>query len=1220
LIGFKSAAAIKPTENYPNTKIAEIEKLLSERTSRKDAYDIAIKNGDQAFDEKKYDPALAHYRNALTLLPGEKYPVQKIDEITALVDQQKTLDENYKNSIAEADKQLNLNKFEEAIVLYTKASGYKPDETYPQQKITEAQGKLSDSKSKKEIYANAIANGNRLLSEFKYTEALDAYELSRSVNPFAEFPISKISEINFLLNKYDKDIEKGNKSLSSGNFNLALESYQAASTIKPSEQYPKDKIAETNAAITAHQKVTEKYNTVINTGDQLFAGKEYESALVAYQEAADLKTNEKYPSEQIAKINKLLSDLHSSDENYSKAIAFADRSFTDQKYTEAIASYTTALKIKPAETYPKSQIDKINILVAEQKKLDSEYLMAVDSADKLLAVKKYNEAILGYRKALALKSAEKYPLDKITETEKQLADLKTIRETYDKAITDGDKYYSAKDYPNSLASFKNAGSIKPGDAYSKQKITEIEAILDNDKAEGQRYQEAISQADKLFSDQKYSEALDPYQRASNIKPAEKYPQDQVVKINKLIAEQKKVDDDYQRLIKDGSAQLNEGKYTEARRLYSDAGILKPKEKLPKDIIAEIDGILADLKNKDQNYDKHISAGDVFYTGKKFAEAISSYNSASALKPGETYPKAQVEKINNLLAENKKLDESYNTLIVSADILYDRKKYSDAISTYRNALTLKPTEKYPAEKIADAEKQIADLKALEDSYTKAIADGDKKLAEKDYANALSAFKVANSVKQEELYPRQKITEIQAILDKNKAENDRYLDAIALADKFFTGEKYREALEPYQRASTIKPGEKYPHEQITRISQLLAEQKKLDDDYQNLITQAEDQLDTKKYDIARGLFTNAGNLKPKENLPKNKIAEIDGMLANIKLKDENYTKAINTAAGLYSVKNLAGSIKSYEEAQVIKPSEKFPAERIAAIRTELAAIDDRYVKAISIGDSKLASKNMMEALNAYQDALEIKPGEDYPESKIAEINSSLSAQKAEQDQLYDSYINEGDKAFETKDYSGAKSAFIKASGIKPAEAFPKQRIADINKIIEEIGLARRAEYNKAIGEADKLYNTKIFDQAIDAYEAASKINPDDSYPHLQISKIRKYMADHSIQDLFAQTLLISEGTERKFTFSAIEPRLRKNNYIVLKARSAGKSAPKVYLNYGKDNQKNGGIVLRSLDKTDISDYLIRISVQDKWYREDNNWISLFVETGDIEITKVQIAAGE
>ena len=224
------------------------------------------------------------------------------------------------------------------------------------------------------------------------------------------------------------------------------------------------------------------------------------------------------------------------------------------------------------------------------------------------------------------------------------------------------------------------------------------------------------------------------------------------------------------------------------------------------------------------------------------------------------------------------------------------------------------------------------------------------------------------------------------------------------------------------------------------------------------------------------------------------------------------------------------------------------------------------------------------------------------------------------MYNTYISEADKLAADKDYAGAKSAYTKAAGIKPAEAYPKQRIAEVTKINEEIELARRAEYTKALGEADKLYNTKIFDLAIDAYDAASLINPNDTYPAQQVSKIRKYMADHAIQDLFSQTLEVKEGNEKKFSFGVIEPRLRKNNYILLKARSTGKTAPKVYLNYGKDGQKNGGIVLRSLDKTSVNDYLIRISVQDKWYREDNNWISLFVETGDIEISKVQIAAGD
>ena len=1505
LLGFKSALAIKPSENYPKTKITEIEKLIADNTSRKEAYDLALKNGDQSLNDKKYDAALGFYRNALSLIPAEKYPSQKIDEITVITGKQKESDDNYLKSVAEADKLFNKNKFEDAIPAYTKALEFKPEATYPQQKITDAQIKLAASKSKDNSYTTAIADGDRLLAESKYNEALAAFELANSVRPFEGYPISKISEISFLLNKYTKSIEKGDKALSSGNLEVAIKSFQEAQKIKPSEQYPQDKISEIKVTVATQQQSDEKYSTALKTADQLFSAKEYSHALAAYAEASGLKKNEKYPQDQVGKINKILGDLRVVDENYSlaiaegdnnfnsqklneaivlykkaslikpvesypkdqiekingllaaqakldadyltaitsadklftarkyedavidfrkaqvlkpsekypaekiveaekqiadikatqeaytqaiaagdkfiteknyvssiasykianaakpgeayptqkiteiqaildkdkaegqlyqEAIAMADKFFADKKYPEALEPYQRAIKIKlsekypqdqvekinqalaeqkklefdyqklisdadiqlkagkydearnlfsaaaalkpleklpkdkiaeidgilsasaqkeqnystsikegdsffkekkyaeaigsynaasalkPAETYPKSQVDKINTQLATQTKLDADYIAAISSADKLFSAKNYENAIIEFKKASVLKPSEKYPTDKIAEAEKQITDLKAIQDSYTKAIADGDKFFTGKDYINSLASFNSAKSIKPGEAYPNQKIREIQAILDKNKAEDQAYKEAIVLADKLFADKKYTEALEPYQRAFKIKPSEKYPQDQVTEINQQLAKQKKLDDDFQKAITDADIQLKAGKHSEARALYSSAGLLKPQEKLPKDKIAEIDEILSASAQKEQNYTSAITEGDTYFAAKRYAEAVLSYKKASSLKPAESYPTNQVEKINTLMAEQQKLDDKFLAVLATADKFFDGKKYHEALQEYRKAQALKPTEKYPAEKIAETEKLIADQKMLQETYDKAISEGDTKMTAGDYENALIAFTKANSVKPTEAYPKQKMVEIQSVMDKQKVANTRYQEALVLADKFFTSQKYLDALEPYQRASTIKPAEKYPQEQITRINSLIAEQKKLDEDYQKLVNDADSRYKAGKYDESVSLYTKANTLKPIEKLPSEKILEINGILAVSKLKDENYTKAITAATDLYNSRNLPGAIKSYEEALTIKPAEKYPQDRITAIKAETKAIDENYSKAIALGDSKLASKNLMEALNAYQNALEIKPGEAYPKTKISDINVALLAQKEEMEKMYTSYIADGDRLFGAKDYSGAISDFTKASGIKPGETYPKQRITEINKIIEEIELARRAEYNKAIGEADKLYNTKVFDLAIDAYETASKINPGDSYPEQQIGKIRRYMSDHAIQDLFSQTFVISEGNEKKFTFSAIEPRLRKNNYILLKARSTGKTAPKVYLNYGKDNTKNGGIVLRSIDKSTISDYLIRISVQDKWYREDNNWISLSVETGDIEITKVQIAAGD
>jgi len=1227
LTGFKTASALKPTDTYPKSKITEIEKLIAENSSRKEEYDLAIKNGDQSFQDKKYDAALTQYNNALSFLPAEKYPAQKIDEIKTLTVQLKTLGENYKKSVAEGDKQFSLGKFAEAITAYNQSLGYKPDETYPQQKIAEAQNQQVALKSKEESYASAIANGDRFLADSKYNEAINAYQQALTSKPDEKYPKDKTDEITKILtnlksdsDRYSLSVTNGDIALATKNYTLALSSFQEASAIKPDEEYPKDKISEINIAVATKQKTDEQYATAVNNGDQLLAEKAYDRAKASYSEATDLKTKEKYPQDQIVKIDKILGDLRSVEDNYSQAVADGDNNFKTQKYTEAITSYKKASDLKPTKAYPKTQIEKINTVLAEQKQLDAGYLAAVAVADKILTTKNYPDAIAAYRKALELKPAEKYPSDKIAEAEKLLADQKSINESYEKSVADGDKSLADKDYVNALASYKSAATAKPAETYPKQKITEIQAILDKDKAEGQRYQEAVAQADKFFTEKKYTEALAQYQAASKIKSSEKFPQDQVVKINQLLVDQKKLDTDYQKLITDADVQLKLAKYIEARSLFADAATLKPAEKLPKDKIAEIDGLMAGIQKKEQEYSKALINGDAFFVDKKYSEAIASYTTAATLKPDENYSKLQIGKINAMIADQKKLDDSFLNTISSADQLFDAKKYTDAIVEYRKALTIKPTEKYPSEKIAEAEKQLADLKTRQDTYDKAIADGDKKLASMEYENSLLAFKSAYAAKPSEVYPSQKIAEILAILDKIKGDNERYSVTIAVADKFYTAEKYREALEPYQTAGTIKPAEKYPQEQIVLINQKLAGQKKTDDDYQRLIADAGIQLTAAKYDDARISYSNASLLKPAEKLPKDKITEIDGILASLKLKDENYAKAINTASDLYAIKNRAGAIKSYEEALQIKPAEKYAQERITAIKAEVIAIDDNYSKAISLGDSKMTSKNLMEALNAYQNALEIKPNEEYPKSEIAGINSALAAQKEELEKMYNSYIAQGDQLAGIKDYKGANSAYTKANGIKPAEMYPKQRLTEITKIIEEIELTRRAEYNKALGEADKLYNNKIFDLAIDAYDAAALINPSDSYPAQQISKIRKYMADHAINDLYSQTLLITEGNEKKFNFPAIEPRQRKNNYILLKARTTGKSTPKVYLNYGKDGQKNGGIVLRSIDKTSINDYLIRISVQDKWYREDNNWISLFVETGDIEITRVQIAAGD
>ena len=63
-----------------------------------------------------------------------------------------------------------------------------------------------------------------------------------------------------------------------------------------------------------------------------------------------------------------------------------------------------------------------------------------------------------------------------------------------------------------------------------------------------------------------------------------------------------------------------------------------------------------------------------------------------------------------------------------------------------------------------------------------------------------------------------------------------------------------------------------------------------------------------------------------------------------------------------------------------------------------------------------------------------------------NSALEAQKQlEIDNKYKAALAKGDKAMAVPDYALAKAGYNEALGIKPGEAYPKQKLAEIDKLM-------------------------------------------------------------------------------------------------------------------------------------------------------------------------------
>ncbi len=1225
--GYRSALAMKPDEKYPQDKLNEIEAINKALQDKEASYNNTIAAADKSFGEKDYTAAITSYQEAATMKPAEKYPKDKIAEINKILQQQKQLDDSYTLAIAAADKLLATKKYNDAIAGYQKALELKPGEKYPQEKIEEINGILAVLQAVDEKYSLAIVKADGLFTDQKFTEAIDGYREALTIKPAEKYPQQKISEAEGILSKmkalddsYTSTLASAEKSLADKKYQEALGSFRKASSLKPSEQYPLDKIAEINGILGDLAAKQSAYDAAIAQADRELAGKKYDDALTSYRKALEIKPEEAYPATKIAEINTILNGIKATDDAYSKAIAGADAKMAEKAYSEALAGYKSALSIKPGEKYPTDKIAEINDALAALKATNDAYDKAVKDADQLFDAAKYEESVTGYNKALEIKPGEKYPSDRIAEANKMIAGLKAKQEEYQKAIAEGDRQLSAKSYNEALLSYNNARVLFPSEKYPVEKIAEINTILAGIKATDDKYSESIAAADAFFNQKKYREALNPYEQASAIKPGETYPRQQIEKINQLLAEQKKLDDEYSKFIAEGDKAFADKSYQPALAAFQSASGLKPSEQYPKDKINAINTLQADIKARDDAYGKAIADADARLAAKEYNEALSAYKSALDIKPGEKYPADKIAEINTALAAIKATNDAFDKAVQDADQLFDAAKYEESVTGYTKALEIKPGEKYPTDRITEARKMIADLKAKQEAYQNAIAEGDKQFKASAFAEALTAYNTARTLFPKEKYPEQKITEINAILADIKATSDRYNDAITNADAFFNQKKYREALEPYERASTIKPAETYPKQQIEKINQILAEQKKQDDDYIKLIAEADKAITDKNYQPALSAYRSASEMKPSEQYPKDKINAINTILAEMQARDDAYNKALAEGDAQLATSNYQTALTSYRSALTIKPGEAYPAGKISLIEAKLKEIDNQYNKLLAEGDSRFASKEYSQALNAFQQASEVKPGEQYPKDKIAEINKALAMEKEQLESMYAGFIADGDRLFASQSYIDARSAFNKASGLKPAEKYPKDKLTEIANILAERAKALKDEYDKAIVTADNLYQQKVLDQAIDAYEKAAAIKPDETYPGEMMRKIRQYISDHAIKEVNKSPVLIASGDEKKFSFSVIEPRLRKNNYVLIHARATSGTVPRVFLNYGKDAQKNGGIVLRTIAPGEGADYLIRLAGQDRWYREDNNWISIYTEGSDVEVSRIQISSGE
>jgi hypothetical protein len=464
------------------------------------------------------------------------------------------------------------------------------------------------------------------------------------------------------------------------------------------------------------------------------------------------------------------------------------------------------------------------------------------------------------------------------------------------------------------------------------------------------------------------------------------------------------------------------------------------------------------KEKEANYQAAVKSGDKLFNKKDWQGAISSYQQALTIKPNENYPKDQITNINKIIAEAEAKAKADADAKARADAEAAAKKKAEEEAAAKAKAEAEAKAKAEAEAKAKAEAEAAaKKKAEEEAAAKAKADAEAKAKAEAEAKAKAEAEAAAKKKAEEEAAAKAKADAEA---KAKAEADAKAKAEAAAKA---------------KAEAEAAAKKKAEEEAAAKAKADAEAK----------AKAEAEAKAKAEADAKAKAEAEAAAKKKAEEEAAAKAKAD---AEAKAKAEAEAKAkAESAAKKKADEEAAAKAKAEADAKA-----KAEAEAAAKKKAE-----DDAAKAKADAEAKAKLKAEAEALAKAEAEAKKRAAEEAAAKAKAEAESKkLSEEEAKK------------KAAEE-----AAKAKAEAEALAKAEAEAKKKAADEAAIklkaeadakkVAEAEAKKNAEleakYKAAVAKGDQSFAKRDWPNARAAYTEALVYKPSEAYPKNKLKEI-------------------------------------------------------------------------------------------------------------------------
>ncbi|HOI32161.1 MAG TPA: hypothetical protein PLC47_05300, partial [Bacteroidales bacterium] len=677
-------------------------------------------------------------------------------------------------------------------------------------------------------------------------------------------------------------------------------------------------------------------------------------------------------------------------------------------------------------------------------------------------------------------------------------DAQELSQSYESLMQSGNAKFESGDFISAKTYFEMALQKKKDDAAAQQKLTQTVEKIKNQMEKQEMFYLRLDLGDRLLAENKLNEAKKAYEQALEIFPEDKYTQTQLSSINKTLEEEAQKLADYEQAITLGKSLLEQTKYEEAILKFDQASALYPAQQEPAKLKSDATKLLEQKKINESKATALTAEAQNFILRKNFEEAITKLQEALTLLPED-------ENLNQLLANTQAQADQYQMFskaLETADQLYGSKSFEQARTKYAEALAIQPGDAYAEDMIRRIDETLqSDDYLAQQEYNNAMAEAGNFESQSEWYKAKTSYEKALGIKPADEVAQTKIAEMETrILDAN------YQQIMETAAALLDQDELRQARDKYVEAFNLKPSEPEPQQKIQQIDLLIASAEaaaEQENEYNRLIALAADAYANNQLAQALDYYQQAASLKPEQENISAKIGEINALLNEkeaLQQRENNYNNLITTADQAFEANQFEQALTAYKDASALFDDRTYPLEQISLINEKMAAkaaseaLEQKYLTLIAQGDEALSNRLASEAKTAFEEALSLKPAEEYPKNQLQKVESLLKeiAENLAFEEAFTNNIRTADSLFALAEWENARIAYQKAEKMKTNDHIVSQ-LAAIDLKLEEIATAEAFEARITAMQitADEAFEAGQWQQAIAQYDEILKLEANNEH---------------------------------------------------------------------------------------------------------------------------------